>query len=188
MEGDFFMNYDFYANLPLVLVYDERYSALSSRATVLYTLFLNRKKLSANNKRFCDSNGIFIYYSIPQICNHLHCGKDSARSAVTELEQAGLIRKECQKNGLPLKIYVNDIQSSSKTTHYSASQTPQDKPLHKPYLNSFNREKAPAAHLPKKEKQVSFDVDLEREMEYKNLMTFAQKTKKRRTRNTGPTI
>ena len=181
------MNYDFYANLPLVLVYDERYSALSSRATVLYTLFLNRKKLSINNKRFCDSNGIFIYYSTPQICNHLHCGKDSARSAVTELEQAGLIKKEYQKKGLPLKIYVNDIQDSGKTTHYSAPQTPQDKPSEKLTNSSFTRRKTVTNEISQKEKQVSFDVDLEREMEYKNLMTFAQKTKKRRTRNTGPT-
>ena len=131
---------------------------------------------------------IFIYYSISQICNNLHCTKNSARSVIYELEQTGLIKKEYQQNGLPLKIYVNDIRNIGNDTYHSAPETPQNKPYEKLTNSSFNRRKTVTNDFSQKVKPVSFDVDLERKMEYKNLMTFAQKTKKRRTRNTGPTI
>jgi DNA-binding MarR family transcriptional regulator len=186
----FFINNNFnYAIFPLELITNEKYKKLTSNEKLLYTLLLNRKNLSQkNSKLFCDNNGVFVYYSNEQIQKHLNCSQPTITLALNNLQQAGLIRKEYQENGLPLKIYVNDIRSGDRNIQSSVSQKPQDKFSQKPYSNSFNKEKTHTNHSPKEEKQVSFDVDLEREMEYKNLMTFAQKTKKRRTRNTGPTI
>lgn len=105
----------FYTYLPLNLIYDKQYSTLSLKAIVLYALILNRVKLSDKNKRFQDGGGTFVYYSTVQICEHLRCGKNSARNTLKELEEAGLIRKEYQSLGLPIKIYVcNRIFNNSK--------------------------------------------------------------------------
>ena len=57
------MNNKYFAVLPLNLVYEEKYSELSSKAILLYSLFLNRTKFSLQNKKFKDGNGVFIYYS-----------------------------------------------------------------------------------------------------------------------------
>ncbi len=222
------MNNKYFAVLPLNLVYEEKYSELSSKAILLYSLFLNRTKFSLQNKKFIDDNGVFIYYSTEQISKHLHCGISSAKVTLSELEQAGLIRKEYQQNGLPLKIYVNDIRAENNGA-YSAFQKPQDKFSNKPYLNSDYKEKPHTDYFEgngwqgntegdkpltqaqinrrtfgdkknkryshngslnyaTKEKQVSFDVELEEELAKSRLEDFSVKKQKRRTRNTGPTL
>jgi hypothetical protein len=165
--GCFFMNNKYFAVLPLNLVYEEKYSELSSKAVLLYSLFLNRTKFSLQNKKFKDDNGVFIYYSTEQISKHLHCGISSAKVTLSELEQAGLIRKEYQQNGLPLKIYVNDVFGVHNRTYKK------DKPA--PDTNKTY--KSPAPH---KDKDVSFDTDKLDEMVHNHLFTFSEKKKKRK--------
>ncbi len=148
------MNNKYFAVLPLNLVYEEKYYNLSSKAILLYSLFLNRTKLSLKNKKFKDDNGVFIYYSTEQISNHLHCSLNSAKKVLTELEKAGLIRKEYQKNGLPQKIYVNDICTENKGTYFD-SQKPQDKFSQKSYSNSIYNQKARTDRSAEGKQQVS---------------------------------
>ncbi len=155
------MNNDYYAILPLNLVYEEKYSCLSSKAILLYSLFLNRTKFSVKNNKFKDDEGLFIYYSLSQIGKHLRCNKSSARKTISELESVGLVKIKFQEYGLPLKIYVNDIRSGNKGTH------------------SYQ----------KIEKEVSFDVKLAEKIARDSLIDFStKKNKKRRTRNVGPTL
>ncbi len=182
------MNSDFYAILPLILVYEENYSILSSKAILLYALFLNRAKFSLQNKKFRDSDGVFIYYSASQISKHLRCNKVSARKVLNELEEAGLVKIKFQEFGLPLKIYVNDVRAGDKGTNSVVSEKSQDKLSGKSYSNSSNRQKAHKNDFPQEEKQVSFDVEKAKETEMKHLYNFAEKTKKRQTRNVGPTV
>ena len=182
------MNNKYFAVLPLSLVYEEKYSELSSKAILLYSLFLNRRKFSMQNKKFKDDNGVFIYYSTEQISNHLHCSLNSAKKVLTELEKAGLIRKEYQKNGLPQKIYVNDIRVENEDT-YNASEKPQDKFSQKSYSNSLYNEKHHTEHFQAKEKQVSFDVEKAERKANDGTLDFSEmKIKKRRTRSSGPTL
>ena len=110
----FFINSVFsYAILPLNIITDEKYKVLSSDEKILYALLLNRINYSKKNlSKFCDSKGIFIYYSNSQIQNHLNCCENTATKALNNLEKIGLITKEYQKKGLPLKIYVNDIREN----------------------------------------------------------------------------
>lgn len=155
------MNNDYYAIVPLNLVYEEKYSGLSSKAILLYSLFLNRTKFSVKNNKFKDDEGLFIYYSLSQIGRHLRCSKVSARKVISELESADLVKIRFQEYGLPLKIYVNDIRSGIKSTH------------------SYQ----------KNEKEVSFDVELAEKIARDSLIDFStKKNKKRRTRNVGPTL
>lgn len=155
------MNNDYYAILPLNLVYEEKYSGLSSKAILLYSLFLNRTKFSVKNNKFRDDEGLFIYYSLSQIGKHLRCNRSSARKAISELEGAELVKIKFQEYGLPLKIYVNDIR------------------LKKPNTSFYKKE----------EKEVSFDVKLAEKIARDSLIDFGtKKNKKRRTRNVGPTL
>lgn len=110
----FFINSVFsYAILPLNIITDEKYKVLSSDEKILYVLLLNRINYSKKNlAKFCDSKGVFVYYSNLQIQNHLNCCENTATKALNNLEKIGLIHKEYQKNGLPLKIYVNDIREN----------------------------------------------------------------------------
>ena len=117
-----------FAFFPLILITDEKYKALTSNEKILYVLFLNRLNYSRKNlNRFSDEKGVFIYYSYKSIQNHLNCSEPTITSALNNLQKAGLIRKEYQKRGLPLKIYVNDIRGGNRGT-YTASDSPQDKP------------------------------------------------------------
>lgn len=130
------MNNSFsYAILPLNLITDERYKGLSSDDKILYTLLLNRKNYSKKNfKNFCDDKGVFIYYTHLQIQQHLNCSPATATKILKNLENSGLITKEYQKCGLPLKIYVNDITGTY--------QKPKTKQAPAPYDVSFSVKKA----------------------------------------------
>ncbi len=95
---------------------NEKYKDLSSDEFFLYILLLNRLNISKkNSKRFCDNNGFFIYYTNQKIAQDLRCSHTTAIKTLKTLENAGLIHKEYQKNGLPLKIYVNDIRENTNT-------------------------------------------------------------------------
>ncbi len=172
----------YYTFLPLNLIYDVQYESLSLNAIVLYSLFLNRNKLSLNNPDYNDSNGTFIYFSNPQIQTALRCNQDSARKALNELETAGLIRKEYQKNGLPLKIYVKDIREAYSNT-YNPDKPPEN-PRPKP-----NRDFKPYSPAPHKEKQVSFDVKKAENIADNGTLDFGEmKIKRRRKRPSSPMI
>lgn len=148
------MKSDYYAILPLDLVYEEQYSALSPKAILLYALFLNRTRFSVTNEKFRDDEGLFIYYSLTQIGRHLRCNNASARKAISELEAAGLVKVKFQDYGKPLKIYVHDIRLRNKST--------------------FSYQK--------KEKEVSFDVELAERIASEGLINFGTKKNKRRRR------
>ena len=152
--------------MPLFLFTCDRYIPLSSNAKLLYSIILNRMKLSEKNKeKFHDENGTFIYFSNNSIRKQLHCCKDTATKSLIELEQVGLIRKEYQKTGQPLKIYINDILHLLDNTHRVEKER-----VYKPNSNprpSFA------------EKEVSFDIKRAEEMAKRNRRTFGDKPKRR---------
>lgn len=167
--------------MPLLLIYDEKYHHLSSNEKLLYTLLLNRTNYSRKNlKSFCDENGIFVYYTITQIQSHLNCSIATAVSILKNLEHAGLIRKEYQKRGLPLKIYVNDVFGIHNRTYNKS--TPSDKPK----INHNQNFKPYSPAMPKQqEKKVSFDIEKTRQQANDGTLDFGNmKNKKRRHTST----
>ena len=180
--GGVFINNNFsYAIFPLGLIYDEKYQKLSSDEKLLYVLLLNRTNYSKKNLNFfCDKDGIFVYYSNVQIQKQLNCSGPTAVSLLKKLESAGLIRKEYQKRGLPLKIYVNDVFGIHKGTYNKTftANKPQDKPVPK-YNNNFQ---SPALY---KEKETSFDIEKTRQQANDGTLDFGKmKNKKRRHTST----
>ena len=167
---------------------DDKYKDFTSKEYFLYMLLLNRSNISKSNlMHFSDKNGVFVYYTNKEITKQLKCDKTTSIKVLSNLENAGLIRKEYQKRGLPLKIYVNDIRDESTST-YSSFKTPQDKPFKKSYSYSNYKEKPVTGQNTKEEKEVSFDIEKADEIARSKLYDFSIKTQKRRTRNSGPTI
>ncbi|MBQ8767818.1 MAG: replication initiator protein A [Clostridia bacterium] len=145
------MNYNFYAIFPLKMLTDERFENLSTHDFFLYMLLLNRANASKKNlKRFSDKKGVFVFYSNSRISKDIRCTQRTATRTLNNLEQAGLIRKEYQQRGLPLKIYVNDIRNEST---YSIASAP-------------------------KEKEVSFDVERALSQKQKNRRSFGDKKRR----------
>ena len=152
--------------MPLFLFTSGKYMPLSSNAKLLYSIILNRMKLSEKNKEiFHDINGTFIYFSNNSIRNHLHCCKNTATNSLIELEQAGLIRKEYQKLGQPLKIYVNDI-GELHNNMYVSEKAQITKQSYK-------------SRTPIPENEVSFDIEKAKERAKMDRRNFAEKKRKR---------
>ena len=152
---------------------NEKYNSLAAKDLFLYMLLLNRTNISKKNlKHFSDKNGIFVYYSNEQIIKHLKCNKNTVTQILNNLEAAGLIRKEYQKPGLPLKIYVNDVFGIHNRTYKK------DKPA--PDTNKTY--KSPAPH---KDKDVSFDIETAKKKALDGTLDFGNmKNKKRRHTST----
>lgn len=150
----FFTNRNYiYAIFPLALITDEKFSALSSDEKILYILLLNRMNFSKQNKnRFSDEKGVFVYYSNSQIQKHLGCCENTAIKSLNNLQYVGLITKERQKRGLPLKIYVKNIMK-----------------------DNYSKADYPTA------KDVSFDIEKAMMTAKNNRKNFAEKRNKRRT-------
>ena len=111
--GGVFINKNCYAIFPLDLINNEQYHNLSSDEKILYILLLNRKNFSLKNlKSFSDEKGVFIYYCNSQIQKHLNCCESTATKCLKNLEDAGLIIKEYQKNKQPI-IKVEDITKTN---------------------------------------------------------------------------
>ena len=123
--GGVFLNNNFsYAIFPLNLISDENYCTLSTDEKILYMLLLNRTNYSRKNLKnfYDDKNGLFIYFPNSQIEKQLNCCTKTVRKMLNNLEKAGLIKREYQRNGLPIKIYVTDLRNfTQKTTNNNVS-------------------------------------------------------------------
>lgn len=120
---------------------DDKYKQFSCKEFMLYTLLLNRLNLSKkNSKHFFDKNGFFVFYTREQIMNDIRCSRATATTLLKNLENAGLIHKEYQSNGLPLKIYVNDIRENTniKPKHQQETSFDINSALQKEKSNRIN--------------------------------------------------
>ncbi len=103
-------NSNFYAFLPMILACEDKYQKLSARGCLLYSLMLSRANLSKKNKnRFSDENGVFIYFSLDEICKYLNCSKPTAINTVQELVSAELVKRGACNKGKTPKYYVKEL-------------------------------------------------------------------------------
>lgn len=121
--------------------------------------------------RFCDSRGLFIYYTYAQVQRDLHCSVNTAIQSLNELENAGLIKKECQ-DGQPNKIYVYNIlpvhPDTEKITYHEQSR------------QNFN----PNSPAPL-QKRVSFDTEVTVTQMQKNRRNFGEIKTRRPIKTNG---
>lgn len=95
-----------FIKLPKVLLESPKYTNLSGEAKILYSLMLDRMKLSTMNN-WRDRNGyVYIYFTLNEACKTFHCGHDKAGKIFSELENAHLLIRQKQGLGRPMRLYV----------------------------------------------------------------------------------
>jgi hypothetical protein len=97
--------------IPKALFTDERFSGLSYGAKLLYGLMLDRMGLSRKNGWIDKRNRVYIYFTLEEIMEQLHCAKEKANKLVAELDSRGIGLIETKRQGLghPNIIYVKDF-------------------------------------------------------------------------------
>lgn len=96
---------------------------ISETAKLIYVLLLDRARLSMKNEGWVNEFGhVFIYYTITDLSKD--CGKSemTVKNTLTVLEQAGLIYRQRQGNGLPNRLFVK-IRTENETSRQTEFET-----------------------------------------------------------------
>lgn len=96
-EADLFVFY----RIPKVLITDKRFKHMCCEAKLLYGLLLDKMGLSRKSGWFDKQGRAFVYYGISHIMEDLGCAHSKAEKLLSELEQAGLLRRKRQGLGKP---------------------------------------------------------------------------------------
>ena len=98
--------------IPKLLFSNKYFSDISTDAKVLYGLMLDRIGLSLKNGWMDDENRAYIFFSVEETMEYLHCKKNKAIQTIAELDSGsgiGLIEKMRQGQGKPTRIYVKSF-------------------------------------------------------------------------------
>lgn len=80
---------------------------LNETAKILYTILLDRARLSQKNDGWTDEKGhVFIFFPIKNLAEAMHKSEMSIKTALTALEKETLIVRKRQGAGFPNRIYV----------------------------------------------------------------------------------
>lgn len=81
---------------------------LSDSAKLVYVLLLDRIQLSMKNPGWVDEYGnVFVLYTIESLAQELRKCPMTVKTALRDLEEAGLIQRIRQGLGRPNRIYLN---------------------------------------------------------------------------------
>lgn len=80
---------------------------LNETAKILYTILLDRARLSQKNDGWTDEQGhVFILFPIKNLAEAMHKSEMSMKTALAALEKENLIFRKRQGAGFPNRIYV----------------------------------------------------------------------------------
>lgn len=80
---------------------------LNETAKLLYTVLLDRARLSQKNEGWTDEAGrVFILFPIKNLAEEMHKSEMTIKTALSALEKANLIVRKRQGTGTPNRIYV----------------------------------------------------------------------------------
>ena len=99
-----------FTQLPNFLFESSRYSNLSSDAKVLYAMLLRRTELSRKNEWADEAGRIYICFTIEEVTELLHCGRQKAVNTMQELKIASLISVKKQGCGRQNRIYPRIVE------------------------------------------------------------------------------
>jgi len=110
--------YAFY-RVPKVLIENKLYAKMSAEAKLLYSMFLDRASLSANNNWRDEVGRIYIIFPVEEIMRVMGCGNQKAAKLLTELEEEyDLIKRKKQGFCKPNLIYVKSVCSVVLNSHF----------------------------------------------------------------------
>lgn len=98
-------SYVFY-KVPKALFVDDKYKGVSTDAKMLYGLLLDRMQLSLKNGWTDKYGRVYQYFTVKQAQALLHFGHEKICKLFRELEQANLILRKRQGQGMPSIIYL----------------------------------------------------------------------------------
>lgn len=105
--------YAFY-RIPKMLFTDRCFDALSVEAKLLYGMMIDRMELSMRNGWVDDRGKIYIYFTVDEVKERLHCANDKAVRLMREPDSdkgIGLLETVRQGLGKPNRIYVKNFAS-----------------------------------------------------------------------------
>ena len=117
---------------------------LSDTARLVYILLLDRARLSQTNAQWQDETGrVFVYYTITELGRGLGKTSVTVKTALRQLEEAGLILRRSQKQGTPSRIYVAFPEGTRKENYPGTRKENFQNPVRKlsPNNNKRNNKK-----------------------------------------------
>ena len=82
-------------------------AGINETTMILYTLLLDRARLSLKSDKWTDKSGhTFLYYPVKSLAGTLHKSEMTIKTSLAALEKADLIRRVKQGAGMPSRIYV----------------------------------------------------------------------------------
>lgn len=102
--------------VPKVLFTEEPFKNMNCEAKLLYGLLLDKMGLSRKSGWFDKQGRAFVYYGISHIMEDLGCAHSKAEKLLSELEQAGLLRRKRQGLGKPSALYPLEIRKPNFLT------------------------------------------------------------------------
>ena len=159
---------------------------LSPSAKILYTLLLDREKISkTNSESYTDSEGkVFVLFSYETAAKMLGCGHTSISAYLKELISAGLISKKRVQKG-PSRIYITEVLNSENTksgipkfdfSEFRNLNTNNNKYNNNKFNNNYKRS---AKKSQEERPEPSYDLDAFTRKAYMNPMLYFEKQKKK---------
>ena len=88
---------------------------LNETAKILYTILLDRARLSQKNDGWTDEQGhVFIFFPIKSLAETMHKSEMSVKTALNALEKENLIARKRQGAGFPNRISTGSIESNGQ--------------------------------------------------------------------------
>ncbi len=97
---------------------------LTQTAKLLYAVLLDRANLSRANGWTDESGNIFIVFPLNKLADMVDKSPTTVKTALTELEAAGLIERRRCGNGMPNRIYVKQPDSQDIDRQMAGKLTP----------------------------------------------------------------
>lgn len=115
LEAD---RYSFY-RVPKALVKADLFQKMSGDAKLLYAVLLDRMSLSIKNGWQDKDGNTYIFCTIEEVMDSIHCARQKAVKLLDELEQDfQLIQRRRQGLGKPNLIYVKDLYAGLSQSNY----------------------------------------------------------------------
>lgn len=115
LEAD---RYSFY-RVPKALVKADLFQKMSGDAKLLYAVLLDRMSLSIKNGWQDKDGNTYIFCTIEEVMDSIHCARQKAVKLLDELEHDfQLIERRRQGLGKPNLIYVKDLYAGLSQSNY----------------------------------------------------------------------
>ena len=94
-----------FAQMPSFLFEHEDFKPITNEAKVLYTMLLRRSELSRQHGWTDKQGRVYIYFTIEETVDLLHCGRQKAVNTLRELLRVRLLEIRRQGCGRPNRLY-----------------------------------------------------------------------------------